>query len=671
MRGLGVTVLLLVCMQVHAGFSNTGQASASRFEQRKLYQQAIDAIKHHQRSRAQNIARQLTDYPLYPYILYTDKIYNINRQNAQNIHAFAEQYQDLPIASQLLENWVYILAKRGKWQSFIDQYDPKTFNGERNACYYAYALYKVGKKDAAWAEAKKLWLVGHSQPDECDHVFRAWRETGKLTPDLAWQRYILSLDANKYSLARYLTRFLSEKDNYLAKLFARVRRDPRYIENSHHFDQTGEKIDSIILYGINLLAWRDPQAALTSLNHYRQTRPFTAQEVNEAYTRIGVKLALNGDNNNLLDSLPVDLRHDTKLLKARIRLALHQLSWSHALVLINLLPDDEKSASRWQYWKARILMGSPDAADKQLAQEIYKRLSKERNFYGFMSADAIGVDYHFEDSPIDVDMDEVLNLEAAPGIQRALELFTLDQRHRARREWYFATRDFDARELQIAARVAQKWGWYRQAIKSMIDARAWDDLDIRFPLAYYDSFVSNARTWDIPLQWSLAIARQESAFMPDARSRAGALGIMQILPSTAKLTANRQGLDFNGADQLRHPVSNIRLGSAYLGDLLRKFDNNRIIASAAYNAGPARVQRWINPSLPLDVWIETIPFTETRDYVENVLMFAAIYARRLSQTHPLIYAHERHDFSNQQVTLADSPMDESSTIETGSQRAAE
>jgi len=193
----------------------------------------------------------------------------------------------------------------------------------------------------------------------------------------------------------------------------------------------------------------------------------------------------------------------------------------------------------------------------------------------------------------------------------------------------------------------------------MIDAKAWDDLDIRFPLAYYDSFVSNARTWDIPLQWSFAIARQESAFMPDAKSSAGAMGIMQLLPSTARLTANRHGLEPVRTGDLNEPILNIQLGSAYLGRMLRRFNNNRILASAAYNAGPARVETWLDPTLPLDVWVETLPFPETRDYVENVLMFAAIYSKRLSQSRsqsqPLIYAHEFKDFSNQQITLNNLP----------------
>ena len=139
--------------------------------------------------------------------------------------------------------------------------------------------------------------------------------------------------------------------------------------------------------------------------------------------------------------------------------------------------------------------------------------------------------------------------------------------------------------------------------------------------------------------------------MPDANSSAGARGIMQLMPGTAKIAASRHGLSFSGTDELVDPATNIRIGTAYLGQMLRRFNDNRILATAAYNAGPARVERWIDPSLPLDVWVETIPFRETREYVQSVLMFSAIYARQLAQRQPFIYAHEFKDFSNQRVTL--------------------
>ena len=215
----------------------------------------------------------------------------------------------------------------------------------------------------------------------------------------------------------------------------------------------------------------------------------------------------------------------------------------------------------------------------------------------------------------------------------------------ARREWLNSVNQFSNREQQIAGYVAQRWGWHKRAIQSMIDAEAWDDLDVRFPLAYRDSFIANTVKADIPVTFGFAIARQESAFMPDAKSSAGALGLMQMIPSTAKITAKRHNLRFANTNVLINPHTNITFGTAHLGTLMRRFNNNRILVSVAYNAGPGRVQSWLDPTLPVDAWIETIPFTETRNYVQNVLMFAAIYGNRLKTSQPLIMAHERAAFS--------------------------
>ena len=212
-------------------------------------------------------------------------------------------------------------------------------------------------------------------------------------------------------------------------------------------------------------------------------------------------------------------------------------------------------------------------------------------------------------------------------------------------------RDFDDRKLAAAARVAQNWGWYEQSIQTLIDSDRWDDLRVRFPLAFHDTFLAHARELDIPVNWTLAIARQESAFMPDAKSSSGALGVMQLMPATAQHTADRYGIPYRGSEQLIDPLTNISLGTAYLGEMFRRFGGNRILASAAYNAGPLRVERWIEGrDVDLDVWIETIPFRETRGYVQNILFFSVIFAYRLDQPQQLIDPREREQFARRQFS---------------------
>tara|TARA_B110000503_G_scaffold43720_1_gene71563 strand:+ start:305 stop:2200 length:1896 start_codon:yes stop_codon:yes gene_type:complete len=614
-----------------------------------MYLDALHLIKTSQFSRLQKLKPQLRTYPLYPYLEYTEVSYRISRQSEQDILQFAQQYRDTPLVAPLLAHWLANLAKRGKWQTFVTHYD-KVAPTEKLACQHAYGLYKVGMVDQAMTQAEKLWTVGFSQPDECDPIFNVWREADGITPENAWQRFALSLKENSKDLSSYLIRFVDGKDKPFATNYRLVHLKPKTIKRYKSFKAQNTRNREIILHGVKRLARIDPLDALLTLGQYEKLQNFDQAELEETYAYIGVRLAGKSSDLALIDSLPVNLQEQPKLVEARIRQSLTHQDWSNVMILINLLPQKQQNSNRWQYWKARALGVSVDEADRQIARNIMAKLSSERSFYGFVSADILQNEYNYQDEPNPVTLEQILSLEESPGVQRALELFALGERSRARREWYFSTSSFNNVERNIAARVALRWGWYKASIQSMIDAGTWNHLDNRFPVAYADNFITHARRANIPVQWSLAIARQESAFMPDAKSGSGALGVMQLMPGTAKQVAGKIGMSYTNNRSLTNPDLNIQLGTHYLGQMLRKFDGNRILASAAYNAGPGRVNQWLNPNVPFDVWIETIPFTETRNYVQNVLMFSSIYSRRMNELQPLIYPHEQHYFAPQQVT---------------------
>lgn len=585
-------------------------------------------------------------------------VYRISRQSETDIQSFADQYGDTPLVAPLVQHWLSSLAKRGQWQTFLSNYESRILNNSGQsvsrtkelACHYGYALYKSGLTEKALSEAEKLWLVGYSQPDECDPIFQVWRGTGGMTPEMAWGRFSLSLQANEKKLSSYLIRFIDRDEKSFANNYRLVHSKPKTLKRYAAFRRDHIRNREIILHGVRRLARTDPEDAFRTLTRYSSMHNFDPEALEDAYAQIGIYLALKSKDLQSTERLPVNHHDHPRLVEARLRQSLKAGAWSNVIVLIGLLPDESQASARWQYWKARVLAQSSDAADRQIAKEIFRNLSEERSFYGFLSADLLGLEYNFQDEPHEATSNQILSLEEMPGIQRALELFALGERARARREWYFTTANFSQVEREIAARVALRWGWYKAAIQSMIDAEAWNRLDFRFPVAYEDNFMAHARRANIPISWSLAIARQESAFMPDARSASGALGMMQVMPATAKHVASRIGIKYKDAGSLTEPDLNIKLGTHYLGQMLRQFNNNRILASAAYNAGPGRVKQWLNPDLPFDVWIEVIPFTETRQYVQNVLMFSSIYSRRMNTLQPLIFNHEKRYFSNPQVT---------------------
>ena len=537
------------------------------------------------------------------------------------------------------------MAKRGQWETFLRFYVAGS-STDVNACFHAWALHRTGETDAALAAAEQLWLVPESQPDECDPIFRVLRESSLLTPALAWARFELAIRAGETKLANYLVRFLDDSGKRFANQWLQVRRDPAQLRRTGSYRDNDPRVAKLVLYGLRRLSRSDPVKALDLLKVYEAWTAFDEQEKADAIAYMGRQLAWDDDPDGRLDDLPVDLAAYPDLIDARVRLALRESQFPDALVLINRLPDDVRERNVWQFWTARILTQSIDPADQSRAREILGALAQTRSFYGFLAADELGQPYNFVDDPEAITEEEILALAASPGIQRALELLALGERTRARREWYFVTSNFSRRERQIAAHVAARWGWHKSAIQSLIDAKAWNEIDLRFPFAWRETFTEHARYADIPPYWNIAVARQESAFMPDARSHAGARGLMQLMPATARLVARQTGTRLESERELSDPVLNISLGSQYLGQMLRRYNNNRVLASAAYNAGPGRVDRWLNPDLPLEVWVETIPFRETRNYVQNVLMFAAIYAHRMKQPQPLIYANEYQDFSN-------------------------
>jgi soluble lytic murein transglycosylase len=607
----------------------------SNFDKREIYNDLIYLIKSNQRTKYKQtlskVGLKIRDYPLYPYIEYTEKAHRISRQTESGILSFISQYQDTPLANQLRQKWLRNFAKNNKWETFLKHYQEQSASS-KNRCYQAYALYRTGKIEAAFSIANKLWLVNYSQPDACDSIFKVWKDAGRLTRDIAWERFTLSLNANKVSLASYLQRFLHKADKVLASNYLLVHRRPSNViqhrKLSPKNDQENEKSQEVILHGLKRLAHKDPLSALKHLEKYKVEQNFDTDALKQTYLYIAMRLASLPKNISALDRIPSEITNDQRIIEKRLLSSLRQLNWENTLSQLNSLDAKSQHSERWQYWKARAFTQSKVDENRVKGNQIYETLSKERSFYGFLAADALKKDYQYNNDAVDVAQEEILALEETPGIQRALELFILGEKTQARREWRFTTNDFSAKEHQIAAYLAQKWGWYKQSIQSTIQAKNRNDLNIRFPFAYTHNFISGARASDIPLSWSLAIARQESAFMPDAKSSAGALGIMQVLPSTAQYVLKEKKTPSN--KRLTDPEINISIGSTYLGQLLRKFDYSRVLASAAYNAGPSRARKWRDDSIPLDVWIETIPFKETRSYVINVLMFSSIYQHRLN-----------------------------------------
>jgi soluble lytic murein transglycosylase len=474
-------------------------------------------------------------------------------------------------------------------------------------------------------------LHGESQPKACDPVFDAWRAAGRLSNDLAWQRIALAMSAGEVRLARYLERYLDAGDRAWAQRWRALHADPAQANQHNNHAEPHPYREAMLAHAVTRLARRDALAALALWRDVSSRYPFTADQVYDTQRRIVFGLVREDDPNGYAFIASVAPRpEDDRLQEARLRAALHRDDWRSLGQWIAELPADERDSDRWRYWYARAL---EQTGQIEAAETAFRSLAEERSFYAFMAADRVGVPYRLDHQQTPVDRPRLASIGERPGVQRARELHALGRWIEARREWREVTDGMERLDLKAAAVIAESWGWHDQAIFTLARTGYWDDLELRFPVRHQDAVAAYAERHKLDPAWVFAVMRQESAFMDDARSHAGARGLMQLMPATARAVARKAyGRKPPRPWELYEADLNIGLGTAYLRMVLDQLGDHTVLATAAYNAGPHRVRSWLpDQAQEADVWIELVPFRETRGYLTRVLAYQVIYEHRLGR----------------------------------------
>lgn len=600
-------------------------------QQRFAYKAAKQAIskKHYQTAKAQLAA--LEGYPLKPYIEYDLIAAKLSQYPKQDILDFQNAYSDSLLADKLTGYALYFLAEQQNWPEFVSLYTPG-FSSTKMQCRNLLARYHTGDKSAL-DEGVALWTVGKSQPDTCDPLFKLLQDNKRLTDDVRWQRFVLAMQNRNASLARFVSRGMSAAMQKHTELFLAVDGNPSLVTDHKRFTPPSLFNQHIIAHGIQKLARREPQLAWQHWEKYEAEQLFEVTLAKDTKQTIIKQLTNKGflDEAQTLLSYSHSIRDD-RLTQALIRENLAQQNWQGVLSGIQLLDTEEQNSDRWQYWRARAQQALNTDTDD--TNRILQNLAQNRSWYGFLAADHINKNYQLADASHSADKQLKLSLEQTPALARAKELWIIGEHNQARIEWHYALKTLSTSELVAAGELAKDWGWYNSGITAMIRGNLWDHLSLRFPLAYKDTIEQAAINTQLDEALIYAIARQESAFAEDVVSHAGARGLMQLMPATAKEQARHSGVKNHRTRDLFKPDHNIKLGSAYFSGLLEEFDGNRILATAAYNAGKHRVKRWLKvPQEPLtaDIWVEIIPFSETRQYVQNVLTYSVIYQYRLAE----------------------------------------
>jgi soluble lytic murein transglycosylase len=611
--------------------------------QRAIFTLAREAFSSGDFVTFQNLRDQLSDYPLVTYLDFSDLAAQLPNLPYEQVDQFLSKWSGTYLAQRLEREWLTELARQELWGDIRRYYNPENTTTTLN-CQALRARLETGDRSAL-SDISALWNVGRSQPDACDPIFASWLAEGFLTPDIAWDRFSKSLQARQHNLASYIASLMPSREQALAELYLLIDNEPMRLPGNGELRTATPETREITLHGIRRLAITDAPLALQALAEYRDIHSLNTEEILALQRDITLRLLLQGfisEAENLLHDTP-GLATET-LVGTVLRDAMRYQDWPRIAAWLDHLPADAQETERWQYWRARTLEREGTSESLIQARAIHVKLAQTRSFYGFLSSDKLGLNYEFVERPVPVSEAQMLALYDQPAIVRAYELFHIGDEINARNEWQHATRGMTQQQLISSGKLANSWGWYRNSIQAMIQASHWDDLQLRFPLAYRDLFAAAADEHQVQAHLLFAVARQESAFMQDVRSPAGARGLMQLMPGTARQTAERIGLQISEQD-LFNPDINIALGSRYMAELLEEFNGNRILAAAAYNAGPNRVKQWLERSaenpLPLDMWIETIPFVETRSYVQNVLAYSVIYSYRMGAAISFLTAEEQ------------------------------
>lgn len=582
---------------------------------------ALEAARNHQWDRIDQAA--IDDHALAGYVEYHRLRERLPNVEPTSVNAYLTHHADSPLSDWLRGVAEVSYGQAGHLNDLLAISDGEP-RGTIRQCYYYTALLDRDPTAAA-AGGRELWLTGRSQPGQCDPLFDALRARGKIDGQAIWQRLMLAWEAGETGLMNYLERQLPTGWGDAKQALERLRKDYSAITQVPRDAGPGGASAALFTAAMYQFTRADSEAALEA---WRKIAPHLALgdaqrhaiEKDLAFYSMVREVA----NNQAWVDANLARLADGDLLELRVRRALAERDWRGVIDWVHAMPDDPRQDARWQYWLGRAL---GELGDEQTAEKAFAAAADQRSFYGFAAADRLGRPYALNRHRAEFNDAYRQTVDDWPVVQRTEALMRIGEPGLARSEWYHASQQVSDKEARALADYALRRGWYALVVQTTILAKQWDALDWRFPPAYRASFREWGERADVDPFLLMGIARRESAFNPQARSPVGARGLMQLMPGTAQHVSDRHGFDRPSPDELYQPERNIRLGSHYIREMMDRYSGNRLAAAAAYNAGPGRVDRWLREApREFDLFVENIPYRETRDYVQAVLAYRVIFA---------------------------------------------
>ena len=616
---------LILSFQARAGSVVPDRAAA-----RADYQRAMQELRTGMGPRYRALREDLATYPLVIYLDYEALRGRLHDLQPAEANDFLVSAAGSPLADRFYRAYLGHKGRDRNWREFLGVAEQPPADADL-ACYYYRALRATGAKQAAWQGARAMWNSGKSQDDACDILFERWLSEGPGPDDaLVWSRALKAFDARSSNIIRYVQRFASPGLlPLLEELYAVYRRPDTLIGKSY---RPSARHAQLLTVGIRRLAKVNPEQARRALRNASASQPFSDQQL-EAMESLIARHSLFAQSAApeawLIETLA--RLKDDELTQIYLRGQVLEGDWQAVQESLTWLSEAARGEDRWRYWSAR----ASEALDQaEPANAGFRVLARSRSFHGFLAAQRLDLPYQLSAAapPPQTPFSD-------PGVARVEELLALGRDDDARTEWRTMIARLAPKQRLSAAQLAESRGWAYFTIYGANAAKAWNQVGLRFPTAFSDVFSAHAEAASVAATELMAIARRESAMDPLARSPVGALGLMQVMPSTGKIVARKVGVSWRSS-RLQTVDYNVAIGARYYRSLLDRFDGHRVKALAGYNAGPHRVDRWVEKTLPTDRWIEGLPFRETREYVQNVLAYNVIYDQRAGRPPVLLREHE-------------------------------
>jgi soluble lytic murein transglycosylase len=596
---------------------------------------AYDAYNAGDPLRFARYAKNLDDHTLAPWIAYWRLSLRLEDATLAEVREFLERYRDTYVAERLRGEWLKVLGKRGEWADFDRE---QALYGREDLEIDCYGwLRKLGDDAAAAAEdaMQGMWSEPRELPEGCGRLADRLSQAGRISTEDVWTRVRVLFQAGQITAAKTALGYLSRAESPDERMLAEAARQPKRL--LEHLPKKLDKRSSreVVILAVLRLARADPAGAAQAMD---KLAPRLGQdEVEYLWGRIAYEAAREHHPDALKWYERVDAAElDESQLAWEARAGLRLGRWDVVRDAIERMPADMQREATWTYWYGRALAAR---GEETRSRAYYLRIAGQSDFYGLLATEELGYSTALPAAAHVPTEGEVAAAAADAGVQRALELIRLGIRTEGVKEWQFATRNLDDARLLAASEYARRAQVYDRSIQAADRTVREHNFALRYPAPFREVFAEYSKTYGLDEAWVLGLVRQESRFVAEARSEAGATGLMQVMPRTARYVARKIGLrDYRGKS-MSEVQTNVTLGTGYLKLVLDQL-GHPVLASAAYNAGPARARRWRDVSRPLEgaIYVETIPFPETRDYVKKVMANAAFYAALSDRQPPSLKA---------------------------------